>query len=150
MTLPEKEPLPVPSSSSSSGFFPQASWDFGSQPWKCKTCYLILRANIPSSWAPTTYTGKTSPCGTVSPLCPLSQEGRRTVNSRTEANTGLSHTFPRITVPSWWGLMYTAAGGTSADPTMPFRSHSRPWSSPTQSRAPSPPPGLDLSLRRGD
>ena len=60
---------------------------------------------------------------------------------------GLSHTFPRITLPSWWDLMYTAAGGTSADLTIPFRSHSRPWSSPTQSRAPSPPPGSDLSLR---
>ena len=46
----------------------------------------------------------------------------------------LSHTFSRITLPSWWGLMYPAAGGTSADPMIPFRSHSRPWSIPTQSR----------------
>ena len=34
-------------------------------------------------------------------LWPLSQEGLRTVNSHTESNTGLSHTFPRITLPSW-------------------------------------------------
>ena len=41
------------------------------------------------------------------------------------------------------GLMYTEAGGTSAHPTMPFRSQSRPWSSPTQNRA--PPLSPDLS-----
>ena len=38
--------------------------------------------------------GKPSPCGTDSPLWPLSQEGLRTVNSSTETNMGLSHTFP--------------------------------------------------------
>ena len=52
----------------------------------------------------------------------------------------LSHTFPQITLPSWWGLMYTAAGATSTDPTIPFRSHSRPLSSPSQSRVPPPQP----------
>ena len=149
MALPEKEPLPVLSSSSSSGFFPQASWDFGSQSWRWKTCCLMHRANTPPSWDPTTHAGKPSTCGTDSPLCPLSQEGLRTVNSGAETNTGLSHTFPRIILPSWWGLMHIAAGGTSTDPTIPFRSQSRPWSSPTQSRAPSPPPGPDLSLRSG-
>ena len=39
--------------------------------------------------------------GTDSPLWPLSQEGLRTVNSSTETNMGLSHTFPQITLPSW-------------------------------------------------
>ena len=48
-----------------------------------------------------THTGKPSPCGTDSPLWPLSQEGLRTVNSSTETNMGLSHTFPQITLPSW-------------------------------------------------
>ena len=59
------------------------------------------------------------------------------------------HTFPQLTLPSWWGLMHTAAGSTSTDPTIHFRSHSRPWSSPTESRVPFPPPGPDLSLRSG-
>ena len=40
-----------------------------------------------------THTGKPSLCGTDSPLWPLSQEGLRTVNSRIESNTGLSHNF---------------------------------------------------------
>ena len=107
----------------------------------------MLRVNTPLSWAPTTHTRKPSPRGADSPLCPLSQEGFRTINSRTETNKGLSHTFPRITLPSWWDLMHTAAGGTSADPMIPSRSHSRPWSSPTQSRAPSPSPGSDQSQK---
>ena len=107
----------------------------------------MLRVNTPLSWAPTTHTRKPSPRGADSPLCLLSQEGFRTINSRTETNKGLSHSFPRITLPSWWDLMHTAAGGTSADPMIPFRSHSRPWSSPTQSRAPSPSPGSDQSQK---
>ena len=54
----------------------------------------------------------------------------------------LSHTFLRITVPSWWGLVHTAARGTSADPTIPFRSQSRPRSIPTQNRVASSSLGL--------
>ena len=102
----------------------------------------MLRVNTPPSWAPTTHTGKPSPWGTDSPLWPLSQEGLRTVNSHRETNTGLSHTFPQITLPVWWGLMYTAAGGISADPTIPFRSQSRPRSIPTQNRVASSSLGL--------
>ena len=114
-----------------------------------KTWCSVLRVNTPPSRAPTLHTGKPSLWGTDSPLCPLSEEGLRTVNSRTETNTGLSHTCPWITLPASWGLTHTAAGGTSTHPTIPLRSHSRPWSSPTQSRAPSPPPGPDLSLKSG-
>ena len=77
----------------------------------------MLRVNTAPSCVPTTHTGRTSPSGIDSPLCPLSQEGCRTVNSRTEPNKGLSHIFPGITLPSWWGLMYIAEGGTSANPT---------------------------------
>ena len=45
---------------------------------------------------------------------------RRDAGQSTPAQSptrALSHTFPGITLSSWWGLMYTAAGGTSADPT---------------------------------
>jgi len=146
MTLPEKEPCLTPVFSSSGLLHP---WVFTVLSWKWKTCCLVLRVNTFPSWAPTAHTGKPSHCGTDSPLCPLSQEGSRTVNSHRETNTGISHTFPRITPPSWWGLMYTEAEDTSTQPTIPFRSHSRPWSSRTQSRVPFPPPGLDLSLRSG-
>ena len=110
MTLPEKEPCLTPVLSSSWLLF-QAKWVFRGLLLKLKTCCLMLRVNTPLSWAPTTHTGKPSPWGTDSPLCPLSQEGLRTGNSYTETNTGLSHTFPRITLPSWWGLEHTAAGG---------------------------------------
>ena len=34
----------------------------------------------------------------------MSQEGLRTINSHRETNTRLSHTFPGITLLSWWGL----------------------------------------------
>jgi hypothetical protein len=137
MTLPEKEPCLTPflSSSSTSGL-PQATQVFRGLSWKSKTCRLMLRVSTSPFWAPTTHTGQNSQCGIDSPLWPLSQEGIRTVNSRRETNMGLSHTFPRIAIPSWWGLMYTAS--TSADPTIPFRSHSRPWSRPTRSRVPPP------------
>ena len=146
MTLQEKEPCLTPVLSSSVLLRP---WVFTVLSWKWKTCCLVLRVNTFPSWASTTHAGKPSLCGTDSFLGPLFQEGLKIVNSHRETNMGLSHTFPRITLPSWWGLMYTEAGGTSADPTIPFRSHSRPWSSPTQRRVPSPPPGLDLSLRSG-
>ena len=114
-----------------------------------KTCCLMLRVNTSPSWAPTTHTGKPSPWGTDSPLWPLSQERLRTVNFHRETNMGLFHTFPRITLPSWWGLMYTAAGGTSADQAVSFRSHSRPWSIPTQNRTPPPQPRSQPSGLRG-
>ena len=105
----------------------------------------MLRVNTSSSWAPVTHTAKPSPWGTDSPLWPLSQEGLRTVNSCRETTMGHSHTFPQITLPSWWGLMYTAAGGTSADQAISFRSHSRPWSIPTQNRASPPQPRSEPS-----
>ena len=111
-TLPEKVPCLTPflSSSSTSGL-PQATQVFRGLPWKLKTCRLMLRVSTSPFWAPTTHTGQNSLCGTDSPLWPLSQEGLRTVNSRRETNMGLSHTFPRIAIPSWWGLMYTASRG---------------------------------------
>ena len=141
MTLPEKEPCLTPflSSSLTSGL-PQATRVFRGLSLKLKTCCLMLRVNTSPSWAPTTHTAKPSPRGTDSPLWPLSQEGLRIVNSRRETTMGLSHTLPQITLPSWWGLMYTAAGGTSADQAISFRSHSRPWSIPTQNRACPPRP----------
>ena len=55
--------------------------------------------------------------------------------------------FPSDHTPLLVRLHVHSSRGTSADPMIPFRSHSRPWSSPTQSRVPSPPPGPDLSLR---
>ena len=116
---------------------------------KVKTCCLMLRINTTPSWAPTTHIGKPSPWGTDSPLWPLFQGALRTVNSHRETNTGLSHTFPGITLPSWWGLMYTAAGGTSADQAISFRSHSTPWYIPTENRAPPPQPRSQPSGMRG-
>ena len=129
MTLPEKEPCltPVLSSSSSSMLFLGQSKSFEVNLESCKTA---VRIRIFSLCAPTTHIHKEDLIRWKSVFgCPLSQE-------RPETNKGLSHTCPRITLPSWWGLMYTAAGGTSTDPTIPFRSHSRPRSSLTQSRAP--------------
>ena len=120
MTLPEKEPFLTPAFSppSSSGH-PQATGIFRGVSRKWKTCCLVLRVNTAHSCVPTTHTGRTSPCGTDSPLCPLSQEGCRTVNSRTEPNKELSHTFFGITLPFLVRIMHTVAGGTSGDPT-PF------------------------------
>ena len=73
---------------------------------------------------------------------PIVSGGLRTVNSRTESNTGLSHTFPRITLPSWWGLKYTAAGGTSADPTIPSGHTAGPGPAPLRAERPPLPQGL--------
>ena len=112
MTLPEKEPFLTRflSPSSFSGLIPQVTRVFKGASWRWKIWYLMLRVNTSPSWAPTTHTGKPSPCGTDSPRCPLSQEGLRTVNSSIESNTGLFHTFPRITLPSWWGLIHSSRG----------------------------------------
>ena len=95
--LPEKEPFLTPAISppSSSGH-PQAAGVFRGVSRKWKTCCLMLRVNTAPSCVPTTHTGRTSPCGTDSPLCPLSQEGCRTVNSHTEPNND----FPTFSLTS--------------------------------------------------
>ena len=122
MTLPEKEPCLTPflSSSSTSGL-PQATQVFRVLSWKLKTGRLMLRVSTSPFWAPVTHTGQPSLCGTDSPLWPPSQEGLRTINSRRETNMGLSHTFPRIAIPSWWGLMYTASRGHLCWPHDPLQ-----------------------------
>ena len=91
---------------------------------KWKTCCLVLRVNTAHSCVPTTHTGRTSPCGTDSPLCPLSQEGCRTVNSHTEPNKEPSHTFFGITLPFLVRIMHTVAGGTSWWPNTLFTASS--------------------------
>ena len=101
-----------------------------------KTCYLMFRPNKSPSWAPTTHTGKPPPWGTDSPLCPLSQEVLRTANSRTETNTGLSHTFPQITLPSWWGIMHTAAGSPPMTTRCPSGHTAGPGPAPLRAERP--------------
>ena len=114
-----------------------------------KTWCLMLRVNTHPSWTPTPHTGKPSPWGTDSPLCPLSKEGLRTGNSHTESNTGLSHNFPLDHTPLLVRPHVHSSRGHLRWPHNSLRPHSRPWSSPTQSREPSPPPGPDLSLISG-
>ena len=139
MTLPEKEPCLTPVLSSSGLLHP---WVFTILSWTWKTCCLMLRVNTFPSWAPTTHTGKPSQCGTDSPLCTLSQEGRRTVNSHRETNTGLFHTFPRITFPSWWGLMHTEQGAPPLTPWSPSGHTAGPDPAPLRAECPPLPQGL--------
>ena len=97
MTLPEKEPCltPVLSSSSSSRFLPQA---------KTGLEKIVLSVkNMPfSAWDQHTpflcpkHT-QVGPRGTDSPLCSLSQERLRTVNSHTESQQG---SFPILSLRS--------------------------------------------------
>ena len=101
MTLPEQKPFltPFPSPSSTSGLLPQATQVFRGLPWKVKTCCLMLKVNTSLSCATTPHTGKPSPWGTDFSLWPLSQDGLRTVNSRTESNTGTFSHFPSDHTP---------------------------------------------------
>ena len=138
MTLPEKEPCLTPVLSSSGLLRP---WVFTDLSWKLKTCCLMHMVNTPPSWAPTIHTGKPSPCGTDSALWPLSRERLRMVNSRRETNTGLSHTFPRITLPSWWGFMSTAAGGPPLTPWSPSGHTVGPGPAPLRAECPPLPQG---------
>ena len=142
MTLPEKEPCLTPVLSSSGLLHP---WVFTILSWTWKTCCLMLRVNTFPSWAPTTHTGKPSQCGTDSPLCTLSQEGRRTVNSHRETNTGLFHTLPRITFPSWWGLMHTEQGAPPLTPRCPSGHRAGPGPAPLRAEY-SPLPQVLISV----
>ena len=106
-----------------------------------KTCYLMFRPNHTHREAPT-MGNRQSSVPTVSGGTQDSQLPHRDQHG----------TFPHFPSDNTRLLVRHHAHSstvTSDDHMMPFRSHNRPWSSPTESRAPSPLPGHDLSLRSG-
>ena len=128
MILLEKEPFLTPAfSSPSSSGHPQATGVFRGVSRKWKICCLMLRINIAPSCVPTT--PKENLTMWNSRLCPLSQEGLRTVNSSTESNTGTFPHFPRHHIPllvrphvhssrghlSWPDTLFTASSPGMAE-----------------------------------
>ena len=133
MTSPEKEPLqtPVLSSSSSSRLLPQTTWVFRGLSWELERCCLMLRINTPPSWVTTTHTGKTSACGTDSPLLPTVPGGAQDSKLLHRVQHRSFPPFPSDQAPLLVRPPRTQQQwAPQLDPTIPCRSQTSPDPSP--------------------